>query len=502
MKIILILVALLGSAFCQNTPGTSACTPNNVAYVGGPCALAWGGGDIGAQINTAVAALSYGGHIHVTAGMYPYSTPIVIVGNGKPITLDCDAGSAGSIGAITGPTVLRYQPTTGVAVTIAESLGAQMNGCTLAGPGNTTSTVGLLVGGPTTANSTINGTFAYNNISNFGVGLQFGYNSYIDTFINNDIHDNGPNGGDRNIYVPPGTSGFGENITFVGGQVDNVTRTSYSTVCVDIRTLGDIKFYGTSFDQCGITIDGTGIGLLDLIADHFENPNHPTAADFITIGPLCSSCTVNIVGGFFYEHGPSSRTEFIVEGSSKENNSNSVSITGTVFTPQESTPVVRATGSANCCQRVYVKDYQPGTSVSGPFAGTWLGTTFEYAGIYETSGIISTRAGLKISGCPTGTYVKADGKGCGPIATGSTAMPTGALGASACSSAVIVPTPDVTSSMHITWNLATSPVGVAGYGSNPVTVGAWLTDGSVHFIQCATTAITPGSMSLNWVVTN
>jgi len=60
----------------------------------------------------------------------------------------------------------------------------------------------------------------------------------------------------------------------------------------------------------------------------------------------------------------------------------------------------------------------------------------------------------------------------------------------------------VTASMHITWNLASSPVGVVGYGNNPLTINAWLTRGNVNFIQCATTAVTPGSMSLNWVVTN
>lgn len=86
------------------------------------------------------------------------------------------------------------------------------------------------------------------------------------------------------------------------------------------------------------------------------------------------------------------------------------------------------------------------------------------------------------------------------FAHGTTAMPTGALAANTCSAAVTVATTNVTTSMHITWNLASTPVGVNGYGNSPVTIFAWLTAGNVNFIQCATTAVTPGAMSLSWTV--
>jgi hypothetical protein len=86
------------------------------------------------------------------------------------------------------------------------------------------------------------------------------------------------------------------------------------------------------------------------------------------------------------------------------------------------------------------------------------------------------------------------------FAQGSTAMPTGALGANACSSAITVATTGVTTSMRVQWNLHTTPVGVNGYGNSPVTIFAWLTSGNVNFIQCATTAVTPGAMSVDWTV--
>jgi hypothetical protein len=489
--------------FTESDSAASACSVNNVSYVGGSCASVWGGGDIGAQINAAYAAFpSGGGHIHIAAGNYSFSTPVVLLVPSlpKPVTLDCDAGGSG-YHKVSGATVLNYAGA-GTAVAIAGSIGSQMNGCTLVGPGVRTSTVGLLVGGPTRFNSAILSSFTANNISNFGVGLQFGHNAYIDTFLDNWIHDNGTDGGTHNLYVPAGLAEFGENITFIGGAItNNPTASGYSVTCVDILSSGSLKFYGLSFDQCGMTINATN-AVVDLTSDHFENPVYATADDFITLGERCQNCVLNISGGDFYEGAVSARNEFINEASPIPNNSNSISITGTAFSSQEPIPVVKVTGSATCCQRVYVKDYQPGANVLGPFAGTWQSTVFEYAGAYQASGVITTGTGLRIKGCTAGTYAKADGTGCGPVAAGNTAMPTGALSANSCSSAITVAASGVTASMHITWNLASSPVGVVGYGNNPLTINAWLTRGNVNFIQCATTAVTPGSMSLNWVVTN
>jgi hypothetical protein len=63
------------------------------------------------------------------------------------------------------------------------------------------------------------------------------------------------------------------------------------------------------------------------------------------------------------------------------------------------------------------------------------------------------------------------------FASGTTTMPPSALSANTCSSTVTVATSGVKTSMHINWNLASSPVGVNGYGNSPVTIYAWLTNG-------------------------
>jgi hypothetical protein len=86
------------------------------------------------------------------------------------------------------------------------------------------------------------------------------------------------------------------------------------------------------------------------------------------------------------------------------------------------------------------------------------------------------------------------------IAHGTTAMPTGSLTAGSCATATTVATAGVSNSMRLVWNLHTSPSGVAGYGRNPVVISAWLTSGNVNFMQCATAAVTPGDMAIDWTV--
>ena len=123
----------------------------------------------------------------------------------------------------------------------------------------------------------------------------------------------------------------------------------------------------------------------------------------------------------------------------------------------------------------------PGTAVGGTLLSL-SGVTVDTAGNQTVHGGISTTA-------PSGFF-----------AQGSTAMPTGALAAGACSSAVTVPVTNATTSMRVQFNYHSTPVGVTGYGSNAVQIQAWLTSGNVNFIQCAPIAVTPGAMSVDWTV--
>jgi len=110
------------------------------------------GSDIGAQITNAAAACQNprGCTVHVPAGFYPYTTPVMLSSgpNGTyPITLECEAGGD-STGGTYGTTTLYFTPTTGVAVTFnVGPPGGGINGCTIFGSGSGNGTTGLYVEG-------------------------------------------------------------------------------------------------------------------------------------------------------------------------------------------------------------------------------------------------------------------------------------------------------------------------------------------------------------------
>ncbi len=369
-------LALLSAV--SSAQNSSAQSSYGVLYVGNGI-TAWPGTDIGAQINAAVAALpSGGGHIHVVAGNYSFSTPILL--QGKPVTLECDAGTFGNR-PLAAATQLTYTGTgSSIAVTVGGSNLNQVIGCTLIGPGKGGSTVGLLVGGQNVGFSAIQSTFAMNDISGFGTGLQFGNNSFIDTFINNHIHDNG-----TQLNVPASIVQFGENITFLGGHFAG--GMPFSNSCVNIQKAGSLHFIGVSFNQCGLMLSAPANAVIDFISDHFENSVGADSGGYITIGASVNLIKVNFNGGDFYEGPPGGLIAFIEDMSTVNNNGNSFSILGTQFLPHEPIPIIKFTGSAVCCQQASIRDFMPGRNVSSPFSGTWYGTIFEYAGTITTSGV-------------------------------------------------------------------------------------------------------------------
>lgn len=93
-----------------NVPGV-----NNIAYVGGPVSF-WSGADVGAQVNSAYAALpTLGGRIYVlpqvSGACYNYSTPISFSAVGKYVIL-AGASTAADNGSVDGQVCLNFTPTT------------------------------------------------------------------------------------------------------------------------------------------------------------------------------------------------------------------------------------------------------------------------------------------------------------------------------------------------------------------------------------------------------
>jgi hypothetical protein len=90
------------------------------------------------------------------------------------------------------------------------------------------------------------------------------------------------------------------------------------------------------------------------------------------------------------------------------------------------------------------------------------------------------------------------------IASGQTAMPTGALSANTCSASATTATATgaaTTDAFEV--NYASDPTGVTGYGAGTnggITIRAWATSNTINFKLCNETgsSVTPGALSVNW----
>jgi trimeric autotransporter adhesin len=315
--------------------------------------LGTGNHDIGDKINQAYAACpSNGCKIKVAAGIYPYTTPIVFAGRSKPVVLEGDAGETGTYTGYptsNGTTELYYTPASGAAITMATGggTGSGVQGITLFGPGfsngaNTATGLSLT--------SDIRQSYKDLFISGFNIGLQIGSNVYLDYFYNLQMLDNV-----KDIYSPPGITGTGENIAFIGGVLTNKSKqlpggggssVPFYTNCVDFEGGQGIviSFYNISFDHCGVTLNIPGGQQFYFSGSHWENAGGPTALDFLTIGANCVSCNVVMSGSDILEDPPSAgRTELIsIAGGSR------LTIVGGIYLAVGSIPqAIKSTHPAN-----------------------------------------------------------------------------------------------------------------------------------------------------------
>ncbi len=277
-----------------------ACKSNDIYYAGGDCASAWGGGDIGSQINTilpiATAGVS-GAKVVILPGTYSFTTPIVIPGP-KPITLECAAGGTAASDTL-GTTILKFSPKKGTALSWAAGAnGGGIQGCTLKGSGSANSTRGLFV------DTIQGGVFSNLDISGFGNAIEINSHAnrvYIGTFNNMYVHENGVN-----LYTAP-TGGSNENVTFQGGVFFNRT---YGAGCINISDF-EMHFLNVSFDSCPILLGGLNAHY-SFIASHFELTEGSTAIDPVVVSADCRACDVTFSDDEWVENAPNrSRTEFV-----------------------------------------------------------------------------------------------------------------------------------------------------------------------------------------------
>jgi hypothetical protein len=212
------------------------------------------GSDVGAWTNSAIAVAGCG-EVYIPAGTYLQTTTIV-----KPRCIKLHGPSANS-------TFLKWVPQTGVAIVMGDGTNGNFAGegaledLTLVGPGTSTLTCGIYIGGsdgtgcaPSTILDPSTNLDDHDNINRvrifklktgdgFGVGIQWGNNSWSNTIFESDISFNG-----TGLYVPGTTSQTGENLSILNSVIGNNIGVGLS-----IATGNNINFtiVNTSFDYNG-----------------------------------------------------------------------------------------------------------------------------------------------------------------------------------------------------------------------------------------------------------
>ena len=363
-----------------------------------------GNHDIGDKINQAYASCpSNGCKIRIAAGIYPFTTPISFSILSKPVILEGDAGDTSTYSGYPpsqGTTELYFTPTSGTAITMATGggTGTGVRGITLFGPGfkGNNAAVGLFITGE------IRQTYKDLFISGFNVGLQIGSNVYLENFYNLQMLDNV-----KAIYTAPGLTRTGENMAFFGGVFTNKSLSlpggngksvPFYPNCVDFEGGQGIvvSFYNLSFDHCGVTLNIPGGQQFLFSGSHFENPNGPTTADFLTIGSNCVSCQVIMSASDMLEDPPgSARTEMIsMAGGSR------LVIVGGIYVAAEPIPqLIMSTHAANAITVLGADKFNKISAwVSGSFAGMVTMNPREYQPLTLAGGPIILGSNPKIYG--------------------------------------------------------------------------------------------------------
>ena len=262
--------------------------------------LPTGTGDIGAQVNAAVAALPQsGGKIQLrtqpNGGCYPYSTPIVIT---KAVIFEGEGPSTCLNFQGSGSAISFYNNRTGLSQSGTYPAGFGMRDLTLAGLGPDSGQAGIALG-----NQDSSVGFEGNGltISNFGVGLLFGRGVWNFRLDNSIFNLNA-----QSIVWPSNLLFGGENIEF--GSDAFVGDPAHFANNIDIdadfgggsSNLSALSFVSCNFDDAQVVIDN-GSGGVRFYSPHFENPSRTSGDEpFLRIRAYTAATDVVLDGPDFY----------------------------------------------------------------------------------------------------------------------------------------------------------------------------------------------------------
>jgi len=267
----------------------------NAASCGDSTPPSWcSGTDIGAWVNAAYAELpSTGGEIDIPPSTslpspttcYSQANPIVFGVEHKPVILK---------GQGNGPTCLKYITGSGTAVTIntgAQSKTNVVEDLILAGPGVTTSAIGLVIGG-SNDNGTVSPHLSRVLIEGFSLGLELGgVNTFMFVGDHVQLNDN-----EQNFLDSTGQ----ENNRFIDSAftLDTPGTTGATANSVQISGSSDWTFLGCSFDNVQLAVSSNAS--VKIFGGHFENPGN-TSYDYFTMSGL----TLEFFGVMFQQNSSS-----------------------------------------------------------------------------------------------------------------------------------------------------------------------------------------------------
>jgi hypothetical protein len=239
------------------------------------------GSDIGARIKAAIHALPNGcGTILIPAGTYSQNTTVV-----KPACVNIRGQSAGS-------TIINWTQTSGAAFVLADPAFSYPQGAIsdlrLVGPGNSSSTIGIYIGGDPAGVISPSGSWGeHQNFDRvavwyFGTGVEWGNNAWDNSFHESVITNNG-----TGVFYPGTVNQSGESISFFSTSIQNNTvqginligysdfyfygsRCDYNATCGTVTGAVTAHFYGMHFEQGSntmLTIGGGPDGRVNVYID-------------------------------------------------------------------------------------------------------------------------------------------------------------------------------------------------------------------------------------------
>lgn len=345
------------------------------------------GSDIGAWINAAYAVCpATSCRIHVTSGVYTWTTPIVFGTAGDCPVIDGDSRISTQLtwsGSTSATTVtwncLSYPSGGGI------SPGFGMRDIRLVNGGIAGTTVGVLLGGSNGAA----GWYGMNlDVIGFNVNHTFGNNTWNTTCVQCDFDLPGTS----NLTLPSTLTNSGESIKFIGTTFANslTGNSAYKANCIDNSIGALLTFVGGSMDNCQFVQDTATGGNTVFLGVNQENPSATNNTN--SFGTV-SAGTVEVYGGVLSQDASTGTVPtafWSVSGGS-------LTITGGWADNYNATQMYRVSvsGSGNLALSKVISN--GGNIQSFPYTGTTSGIVdISYSGNITTSGNIASGLGSNV----------------------------------------------------------------------------------------------------------